>query len=330
MATRKTRTRLYSAANDNSALARVSGYAQRVIDGVETAGPHIRAACRRHFADLVRGIYLPFSGRSTEWSAWIAVKTPNVWIQDIYPIDLDRLAEDVKAWQSYMGNGLRDALEELRAVSAWAANQELSNFSDKQELRREVASTTEQTTAYFRETIIAATGPGSAISLKVDELQAQVFDPDTGLPAVANAVSLLETQVDIIDGKVSTNASAIIALQASYDEVSGSATFRMETGYTPSAGWSSKIGLQTRINDGAVFRDAGLFIESTATQARVIISADQFIVTAPGYEKQPFVFIGGVAALQVANIGTVTAGVLQSPDGKVKFDLANKRLTFSD
>lgn len=87
---------------------------------------------------------------------------------------------------------------------------------------------------------------------------------------------------------------------------------------------------ETRINDGAVFRDAGLFIESTLSQARVIISADQFIVTAPGYEKQPFVFIGGVAALQVANIGTVTAGVLQSPDGKVKFELANKRLTFSD
>ncbi|CAI2935033.1 Phage terminase-like protein, large subunit, contains N-terminal HTH domain [Aminobacter niigataensis] len=37
------------------ALRRVSGYAQAVLDGVEVAGPHVRNACRRHFADLERG-----------------------------------------------------------------------------------------------------------------------------------------------------------------------------------------------------------------------------------------------------------------------------------
>lgn len=37
------------------ALRRVSAYAQAVLDGVEVAGPHVRNACRRHFADLERG-----------------------------------------------------------------------------------------------------------------------------------------------------------------------------------------------------------------------------------------------------------------------------------
>lgn len=43
------------------ALARVSSYARRVIDGDIVAGPHVRNACRRHFEDLAkaggRGIY---------------------------------------------------------------------------------------------------------------------------------------------------------------------------------------------------------------------------------------------------------------------------------
>ncbi|MGO1163086.1 hypothetical protein ACTOV4_14195 [Brucella sp. C7-11G] len=46
---------------DMPALERVSAYAQAVLDGTETAGPHVRNACQRHFDDLAtaheRGIY---------------------------------------------------------------------------------------------------------------------------------------------------------------------------------------------------------------------------------------------------------------------------------
>mgnify|MGYP000969529410 CR=1 FL=1 len=40
---------------EGPALARVNAYARSVLDGVETAGPHVRNACRRHFDDLERG-----------------------------------------------------------------------------------------------------------------------------------------------------------------------------------------------------------------------------------------------------------------------------------
>lgn len=55
MATRTIRTKHCSADNDNSALSRISAYAKRVLEGTEVAGPHVRAACRRHFSDLEAG-----------------------------------------------------------------------------------------------------------------------------------------------------------------------------------------------------------------------------------------------------------------------------------
>ena len=40
---------------DQPALARVNSYAEAVLDGTIIAGPHVRNACRRHFADLEHG-----------------------------------------------------------------------------------------------------------------------------------------------------------------------------------------------------------------------------------------------------------------------------------
>lgn len=266
----------------------------------------------------VRGILVPYSSdRLVDWSIWLPVTTPDVWINDIYPIDLDRLAEDVIALQKWIGDSIRDIQDELRAVAAEGSANSMVGFSDKQELRSELASQTGQTRAYVRETVVAATGPDSALAISVEELRAEVFDPETGLPAVADVVSLLETKVDIIDGQVTANSLAIIALQTSYDEVSANATFRMETGYTPSVGWDAKIGLQTRVSSGDVFRDAGLFIESTETTARVIIAADQFIVTDGAANVQPLVFTGGTLYLQNARIGTVYFDQLSSTNGKL-------------
>ena len=39
----------------HSSLARISGYAERVLAGEIVAGPHVRNACRRHFDDLEKG-----------------------------------------------------------------------------------------------------------------------------------------------------------------------------------------------------------------------------------------------------------------------------------
>ncbi|UGX87111.1 terminase large subunit [Phyllobacterium meliloti] len=59
----KTKKKTISSTTERPALDRVSAYAQSVIDGVETAGPHVRNACRRHFDDLRTG-----AERGLEWN----------------------------------------------------------------------------------------------------------------------------------------------------------------------------------------------------------------------------------------------------------------------
>lgn len=248
----------------------------------------------------VRGIYLPFSGRKTEWSDWIAVTTPDVWLGNFYPVDLDRLAEDVREFQAWVGNGLRDALEELRAVSAWASNQELSNFADKQQLRTELRSESDGTLATATDLIAVATGPTSAFAVRITALEVQI--PNL---ASAAAVSELSASVDDLEGDVSANASAITALQASIGDVSGSATFRMGTGYTPAAGWTSRIGLEARVNSGATFRSSGLYLEATASSSRIVIDTDQFAIMTGG--ALTALFDAGTAYIANARIRNLTA-----------------------
>ena len=50
------------------------------------------------------------------------------------------LAADLADLHEWTGNAVRDVLDRVDAVGAWAANQELANFSDKQQLRTELRS----------------------------------------------------------------------------------------------------------------------------------------------------------------------------------------------
>lgn len=266
----------------------------------------------------VRGLLEPYSDRPTAWSSWLQVTTPNVKLGsgDLYPIDLVALDADVKELMAWTAAGMRDALEELRAIAAWAANQDLSNFTDKQQLRTELRSESDSlygaVTAEYTDAITVATGPNSALAQRVTSLEVTIPNK-----ADASVVSALSLTVAEHGSTLTSQADAITALQTSMGEVSASATFRMNTGYTPAAGWTSRIGLQTRINSSGTFRDAGLFLESTASLARVIIKADQFIVTDGTNNAQPFVFTGGVAYMQNARIGTVYFDQLSSNNGKL-------------
>ncbi|MEQ1938625.1 host specificity factor TipJ family phage tail protein [Mesorhizobium sp. CN5-321] len=316
-------------------------------------------------------------GKYTLPSAPLAVNI-DVPYDDI-GVATEDLAADLADLHEWTGNAVRDVLDELRAVSAWAANQELSNFSDKQQLRTELRSEGDGITAAYTDAITVATGPGSALSQRITTLEAEipdlasaealsaldarvttaegdivsnadaitsltttvagkadastvsalsstvstqggtitsqgdaitalqnsVNDPVTGLEATADAVSSLGTTVTSLGDDITANASAITALQASYGDVSAGATFRMGTGYTPSTGWDSIIGLETRVNSGGSFRSAGLFLVSTADEARIILDADQVAVVAD--DVVAALFASGTTFIDNGRIKNLTA-----------------------
>jgi hypothetical protein len=258
-----------------------------------------------------------------------------------YPIDLDQLQADVKELMAWTASGYRDVMDELLMVTTWAANQELANFADKQQLRRELRSESDglygTVTAEYTEAITVATGPNSALAHRITSLEAtipnlaslsafealalRVEETEEGVEANAadiislngaigdkadaSAVSALSLTVAEHGSTLTSQADAITALQTSIGEVSASATFRMNTGYTPAAGWTSRIGLQTRINSSGTFRDAGLFLESTASEARILLDADQVGILAGG--SVAALFDAGTAYIQTARIRNLDA-----------------------
>lgn len=278
----------------------------------------------------VRGLFIPFSSRRTDWSAWLSVKTPNVWMRDLYPVDLDRLKDDVKGYFQWVSGALREVQDTLQAVSGWASNQEFANFSDKQQLRIELVSATGDALAKATELIAVATGPGSAMAIRIDALEAKVYDPVSGITATAQAVSSLQTVVTNLDGQVSANATAITALQAEVDGVASSVTVRGEAQASPGGGWA-RWGVTVKTGSGDTWSTAAFFLDTKPGQSRAVFVADQTIfMSGTGQTANVILFDANGAYLNVANIGIVNAGVLQSTDGKFKIDLNNKYWVISE
>lgn len=274
----------------------------------------------------IRARYATYAGnRPFEWSDWIPVTMLDIRLGplDIYPIDIDQLNEDIQKNLEWIGDSFRYVQEELDRIGAMATEQDSANYTDKQTLRRELTASAEGLTASYTEAIAVAVGPGSAIATRIENLEVKVNSD------IAQAVDLLQTQITTTNGNVTANANAITALQVQVGDVSASVTVRGEATAAPS-GWSARYGIQVRGGSGGNWSTAAMFFDVNASVSRVVINADQFVVTNGTNSQAPMTFIGGALALQVANIGDVTAGILRSPDNQVVFNLAAKTLIFSD
>lgn len=123
----------------------------------------------------VAGIYLPFSGRKTEWSAWLPVKTDNIKLgdNDVYlPGMVEEINDHTAEMLAPLNVNIRDLIVEQRRVAAEAFNQDAGQYLDKQQSLTQVRSTYETVTADYQSLVTASTGPGSALVQRLDTLDA--------------------------------------------------------------------------------------------------------------------------------------------------------------
>lgn len=285
----------------------------------------------------VRGKFIPWTDRDTVWSAWLPVTTPDVKLiagLDFDPfaglVGFEQLEDDLNDYQNWVGGGIRDVTERLDELETIVADQDLGNSTIAQKLREQTTAATETTRAeYTREINVVATQT-SALASVVEQLDAEVFDPDTGLPAVAGAVSALEAYA----GPDGTLANAITSLNASSDPNNvAEANFRMSVGSGP-AGIGARLGAEGRVGGSGTWRTAGWYIDvptDPLLPTRFTVQADQFVVLAgSGSAQQTFAIDGTAVRLNVANIGTVNAGIIQAPDGSFIINLTNGSLEWFD
>jgi hypothetical protein len=227
-------------------------------------------------------------------------------------------------------------------------------------IRQEVSLTAEGVKAKATSELLAATGPGSAIAQSLTTLHAAVFDIATGIGASATALSaltvrvtaaegaisvvsqdltslgtqvagkastsalnLLQTQVTTQGDQITATSNALTALDATVGKFSAAGRFRVTTEATP-AGASARIGLSVSASAGGATSTAAIFLDALAGgQSRVVVNADQFAIVNGSAVQHPFIVSGGVVRMNVAHIGTVNAGVLNSQNGKMTINLNN-------
>lgn len=198
-----------------------------------------------------RGKYLPTGrNRRTLWSGWLDVTTPLVRLSDD-DVYLPGMLEDIKDFDReatrWIRQGTRALIAEANKFARLTIDQDTGNYKDRQETRTLVKSSTAKMRAEYRNEILVATGPGSAIAQQitaltaglatkanvsvVDGLSARVTTTENGIVAIggaltdintvlaskasASALTALTTRVSSAEGKISSQSQSLTQINAS-------------------------------------------------------------------------------------------------------------------
>lgn len=161
--------------------ARITGAAGLIIDGRAPYDPADANPSAQWSGDPllpkatydVRGKLVPYSGRPTEWSAWLTVTTPDVRLGALdIDIAFEEIAAEISEDLKWLSVNVRNVLNNFERFGSLLSEQDLANYDDKLALRRELAVTADGLTASFNEIIEVAIGPGGAITQKLEVLYA--------------------------------------------------------------------------------------------------------------------------------------------------------------
>ncbi|ATS92183.1 putative tail protein [Sinorhizobium phage HMSP1-Susan] len=162
----------------------------------------------------VRTILITDPARPVAYSAYTNFTTMQGSIADLYPIDVDKLADDLKGYMDWTAGGLREVKRQLEEIALHINDLDYGNFTDRQEIRRTLSSETGRLTADYDEKILVATGPNSAIAERLTTLNVRLIDAQDDIIAQASATELLTTRVTIAEGEIDVNTAAITSLTA--------------------------------------------------------------------------------------------------------------------
>lgn len=302
---------------------------------------------------IARATITTVPDRLKTWTPYVSTDEPTGNFTSPYNgvIGFDTLGDDLKDYQDWLGSGLREVLGRIDEIGRIAADQELANAGVTQQIRTQLTATFQNAKADYDQkvqvlteadaalasqitavstsfnsfkttatsTFASLAQADSALALSVDQLEAQVFDPSTGLPSVASAVSALTTRVSTAEGDIDAVADLLNDLSVSVGKFSASGRFRTTVEATPSDA-TARIGLSVAASAGGAPSVASIFLDAVAGGlSRVVLDAKQLVFgdSSSGSLINPLIYDQGVWRMNVANIGTVNAGIIQSQNGKM-------------
>ena len=270
-----------------------------------------------HEAYSVRATVIPEPYRVTLWSDTKTVTTLN---EDYDTNQILKEVSELNKWAAYDARSMREEKEWIGLIASDATS---GGYELSRSIKRELTVSLGKARADFTEQITVAVSKTSALAAKLETLEAEVNGN------IATAFNEIKAQVDTINGKVTATAEQISFLNAQVDNVASSVTIKSEVSAAAGDGWA-RHGIVVKTGDGNNWSQAALYIDVKPTQSRVVLLADQVVMSNGNLATQPFTFANGLLRLQAADIGDVVAGYIHSPDNRFVIDLNNQRISIGD
>ncbi|MBX8785286.1 phage tail protein [Ochrobactrum sp. GRS2] len=237
----------------------------------------------------VRGRYIPFSGRDTEWSDWLTVKTPNILLGavDLYPINVDQFDESYQQILRDEAANKRYLSNEIARISTILSEGMVEGSMQLQGFREQVSVEIGESRSEYRRLVLVEASERKALATRVEEVNA-VLSGD-----IANVRQFAQSSVSEIDGRITAVSQSVTETQVQVGAISAGGYLRF-LAEANQAGSLSRIVMTTSVTAGGAPVDSVFAMESTSTgKSRVIIDADGIFFTNRSARKRPFAFIDG-------------------------------------
>ncbi|WP_435658073.1 phage tail protein [Brucella pituitosa] len=240
----------------------------------------------------VQGIYLPFSGRQTEWSAWIPVTTPDVRMgsKDLYPFDVADFNKGLQDLWRNQNENVRRIENEVTRITTALSDLEADSEFERAGIREEIGVQG----ANYRRLVLVEANERQAQVTRLEELDAQLAGNIANVQEFAQATA---TALEAVSQTVTQTQAQVGAVTANgYFQVYSEAA---------SSGALSRIVLSVSASQGGAAVQGAIFLEAMSNgKSRVIVDADEFYVTNGSARDRPIAIINGETTLTVINMGT--------------------------
>lgn len=272
-------------------------------------------------------------------TAWSVGKTMVTDIIPTWPGLIEEINEHTAEMLAPMNVNIRDLIETARNVAREALNQDAGQYLDRQSALTKISSTYDNVTAEYQHLVEVATGPTSALGLRIETLEiempgkasvaalnatnvrvtdaenaltvqgSQISGLEAALPGKADVAAVNQLQVDLsdLDDVVTAQGLLISGVEAKVDGVSASGLFRTAVEATE-AGALSTIGLSVAATAGGPTSQAAMLMSARSNGKSMIgFLADMVYFKDPAGKFDPFVIEGGAAYFNNARIRGLTA-----------------------
>lgn len=254
----------------------------------------------------VRGQYIPAAPRDMLWSDWIPVTTPNVKFSIV---DFDNA---VHSQITQLQQKIADQQNSIEAlIASVASNQDARNWLDKRQVREQITAQAGSLSASITHEATVAADATSAVASDVTKLFAGEDGNSGQINVTAQAVA------DI-------NAGLALSYGVELDANGYAIGFKLLNGGTGTGTTIFTTGTFEIVGTGA--DPVQPFIVDTDSST-IVLDADNILLA--GSVKATKLDVAELSAI-AEDVGTLTAGTIQSADGKMVINLDSGYISVAD